>query len=151
KIRSIHGRALFCPDDTQSGWSLLYVSHRGPCNTEPGAGEEIAMRKPTPEQGIALGALGLFVLLCAGVLVWSFQARSDALQELTEHQDQLAHLQAGARAKGDPRGQAKIATAPPAAFVDAPTAGVAGASLEAHVARLAGHRATLVSFSIQPS
>lgn len=108
------------------------------------------MRQPTVEQGMAVGALCLFAMLCAGLLAWSFQARLDALQELSQRQDQLERLQAAARAKGGPHGEARIAAAPAAAFLDAPTAGLAGASLQAHVARLAGHHATLVSFAIQP-
>jgi hypothetical protein len=39
--------------------------------------------------------------------------------------------------------------APAAAFVDAPTLGLASAALEAHITQLAGHHATLVSFAVQ--
>ena len=109
------------------------------------------MRKLTSEQGIAIGVLCCFVLVCAGVVAWSFKVRVDAAQELSDRGEQLARLEAGRRSKHDARGPLKAAAAPTAAFLDAPTAGVAGASLQAHVAHLAGHRATLVSFAIQPS
>jgi general secretion pathway protein M len=109
------------------------------------------MRKLTREQTIALGALGAFVILCIGLGVWSLAARSEAAQELSERQDVLARLEAGARAKNNAHGPVKFAKAPAAAFVDAPTLGLASAVLEAHVAQLAAHHATLVSFAVQSS
>jgi general secretion pathway protein M len=108
------------------------------------------VRKLTLQQSIALGVLGLLLLACAGVVAWSLQARADAADELAERQDHLARLEAGTRPKGDPR-RAKLGAAPPSAFLDAPTSGLASASLQSHIAHLAGHHATLVSFAVQPS
>jgi len=109
------------------------------------------VRKLSLQQGIALGALGLLLLACAGVVAWSLQARADAVDELTERQDHLERLEAGTRPKGGAGGRTKLGAAPPSAFLDAPTSGLASASLQSHIAHLAGHHATLVSFAVQPS
>jgi general secretion pathway protein M len=109
------------------------------------------MRKLTQEQGIAVGAFCAFVLLCVGIVAWSFQMRFDAAQELSEQQNLLERLEAGARSKAGPRGSAKAAAAPAAAFLNEPTLGLAGATLEAHVTQLASQHATLVSFAVQSS
>jgi general secretion pathway protein M len=107
------------------------------------------VRKLTREQAIAVGALCLFVLACVGVVAWSFSVRMGAAQELSDREEQLARLDAGARSKRGAHGPVKATAAPAAAFLDAPTGGVAGASLQAYVARLAGQHATLVSFAVQ--
>jgi general secretion pathway protein M len=109
------------------------------------------VRKLTSEQGIAIGVLCCFVLVCAGAVAWSFKMRVDAAQELSDRSEQLARLEAGGRSKRHARGPLKVTAAPAAAFLDAPTVGVAGAALQTHVAHLAGHHATLVSFAVQPS
>ena len=109
------------------------------------------MAVATREQGLALGALALSVLACALVTAWSLQVRSTASQELSDRQDVLARVEAAARSRtGGPGGQARVDTAPATAFLDAATSGLAGAALEAHVARLAGQHATLVSFASEP-
>jgi hypothetical protein len=100
------------------------------------------------EQAIALGALCLFVLVCAFLVAWSLESRWDAADELSDQQDMIARLTASARAKSGP-GTGTIEKAPASAFLDAPTPGRAGAALEAHVAQLAGQHATLVSFAVQ--
>jgi general secretion pathway protein M len=107
------------------------------------------VRKLTREQAIALGALGAFVVICVGLMTWSLEARSAAAQDLADRQDVLARLETGARAKRDAHGPLVQAKAPAAAFVNAPTLGLASAALEAHVTQLAGHHATLVSFAVQ--
>lgn len=109
------------------------------------------MRKLTLQQGVALGVLGLVLLACAGVTAWSMQARADAVDELAERQERLARLEAGMRPKANGHGPAKAGSAPASAFLDAATSGLAGASLQAYVAHLAGHHATLVSFAVQPA
>jgi general secretion pathway protein M len=107
------------------------------------------MRKLTREQTIALAALGAFVVTCTGLIAWSLESRREAAQELSDRQDLLARLETGARAKRDAHGPMVQAKAPAVAFVDAPTLGLASAALEAHVTKLAGHHATLVSFAVQ--
>jgi general secretion pathway protein M len=107
------------------------------------------VRKLSREQAIALGALGVFVVLCIGLVTWSLAARSEAAQELADRQDVVARLEMAARAKGGTHDANAQEKAPAAAFLDAPTLGLASAALEAHVAQLAGHHATLVSFAVQ--
>lgn len=109
------------------------------------------MRKFTREQAIAVALLCLFLVLCVSIAVWSLYLRLDASQQLSERQEQLARLEAGARAKGDRPGPARASTAPTKAFLHAATLGLAGALLQEHVARLAGQHATLVSLAVQPS
>jgi general secretion pathway protein M len=105
--------------------------------------------KLTREQTMAAAALAGFIVVCAGLAAWSLNDRAEAAQELSDRQDVLARLETGAHAKADAHGPIQIAKAPPAAFVNASTPGLASAMLEAQVAQLAGHHATLVSFSVQ--
>jgi len=107
------------------------------------------MRKLTREQAMAVGALGAFVVVCAGLITWSLDSRVEAAREFAERQDILARIETGAHAETGAHGPIKHAKAPAAAFLDAPTIGLAGAVLEAHVAQLAGHHATLISFAVQ--
>jgi hypothetical protein len=100
---------------------------------------------------IAVGALCVLVIACAAGVGLSLQTRLDAVSELADKQDLLARLQARAASRPDLRNSAKVASAPAQAFLDAPTAGLAGADLQAQVARLAEEHATLVSFGVQPA
>lgn len=103
------------------------------------------------EQKIAISALIALMVLCLSSLVVSFQARSDAIQELSERQEALSRLQARARPRTAQRVPTKPTAAPVEAFLDAATTGLAGADLQAYVARLADQHAVLVSFGTQPS
>jgi general secretion pathway protein M len=102
------------------------------------------------EQAIAVAALGLLLVGCVTGVALSLQSRLDAVQDLSEKQDLLARLEARAKSRPDLHGPAKAATAPVEAFLDASTAGLASADLQAYVARLADEHATLVSFGAQP-
>ena len=94
------------------------------------------------EQSISVAALALLLAVCVSAVELSFQARSDAAHELAERREALSRLEAKSRAK---TGSALVA-APPAAFLDAPTQGLAGAQLQAYLARVAGaQQAGLVS------
>src|SRR2546430_7843435 len=95
------------------------------------------------EQTISLSALALLLVLCAGLVQYAMQARADAARELAERQETVTQLEARARANGPGR---SIGAAPATAFLDAPTQGLAGAQLQAHVAQAAGaQQAALVS------
>jgi general secretion pathway protein M len=107
------------------------------------------VRKFTREQAVVLALLCLFVIVCVGLVGWSLSVRFDASQQLSDRQEQLARLEAGARGKGGPNGPGRTRTAPTKAFLQAATSGLAGALLQEHVARLAGQHATLVSFAVQ--
>jgi len=107
------------------------------------------MRKLPREQMIALGALAAFIGACVMFVVFSVQSRSSALQELADSRDALSQLEARVRPGSKSGGQSMAA--PGEAFLDAPTAGLAGADLQAYVERLARQHAALVSFSVQPT
>lgn len=84
------------------------------------------------EQAISVAALALLLLVCvftAGPLV---QMRSDAGWELAEHHELLSRLETRMRADAS---RSKGA-APPTAFLDAPTTGIASAKLQAYLAQL---------------
>jgi general secretion pathway protein M len=90
------------------------------------------MIKLDREQLLSTGALGALLLICAIATTASFQMRSDAVQSL-------------ARARSG-------AVAPAAAFLDAPTQGLAGAQLQARLEQMAAvHHAVLISSSIEPA
>jgi general secretion pathway protein M len=95
------------------------------------------------EQSMSVAALALLLMVCVGAVELSFHARSDAAQEFTERREALSRLEAKSRTKA--AGSAPVA-APPAAFLDAPTQGLAGAQLQAYLAQVAGaQQAGLVS------
>jgi general secretion pathway protein M len=95
------------------------------------------------EQVISVAALSLLLLVCACAVELSFQARSDAVQEFTERSETISRLEATSRRKTP--GSASVA-APAAAFLDAPTQGLASAQLQAYLAQVAGaEQAGLIS------
>jgi general secretion pathway protein M len=109
------------------------------------------MKMLNRQEATAVAALCLLLIACVTSVILTLEIRIDAIQELSERQDVLSRLEARARARTEPQGQAKVAAAPVAAFLDAPTAGLAGAELQAYVARLADRHAALVSFGTQLS
>ena len=85
------------------------------------------------EQAISVAVLALLILTCVCATAISFQMRSNAGQELAERQELLSALERRMRAAKD----RPIGTAPPTAFLDAPTQGIASAQLQAYLAQLA--------------
>jgi len=103
------------------------------------------------EQSLSVGALAALLLICAVVTGLSLQMRSNAAQELAERHELLSRLEARAKARSDARARSG-ATAPAAAFLDAPTQGLAVAQLQAHLAQMAdAHHSVLVSSGIEPT
>jgi general secretion pathway protein M len=93
------------------------------------------------EQLISVAALALLLMACVLAVELSVHARSDAAHELAERREALSRLEARTKTAGS----APVA-APPAAFLDAPTQGLAGAQLQAYLAQVAGaQQAGLVS------
>jgi general secretion pathway protein M len=85
------------------------------------------------EQIMSVAALAALLLICMTTIGVLFEARAVALRELTERRDGLERLEARVRQNaGRP-----TAAAPPAAFIEAPTQGLASAALQAHLAQLA--------------
>ena len=83
------------------------------------------------EQAVSLAVLVLLTLTCVCAAGLSLQMRSDAGQELAERRELLSRLETRADT-GRP-----IAAAPPTAFLNAPTQGIASAQLQAYLAQLA--------------
>jgi general secretion pathway protein M len=103
------------------------------------------------EQTIAVSALALAFLACAAVPALTVFNRLDALQDLSDRQDDLSRLVARSRSRLGISGLRENATAPATAFLVAPTTGLAGADFQAYVERLANRHAALVSIAIRPT
>ncbi|MBO0763984.1 MAG: hypothetical protein J2P50_05270 [Hyphomicrobiaceae bacterium] len=90
----------------------------------------------------------MVLALCLFTVILALEQRGDALQEATERRDALAQLEA--RLRGDsrhPRG-----SAPAAAFLEAPTQGIATAQLQSYVAQATGNQnAIIVSTNVEPA
>ncbi|GKQ52163.1 type II secretion system protein GspM [Bradyrhizobium sp. Ce-3] len=101
------------------------------------------------EQVLAVGGFGTLLLICAIAIAGALQTRANALQHLVEQRDQLAALEAHARPAANRRAQTQRLAAPAAAFLDAPTSGLATAQLQAYLAELvANQHAILISSGI---
>src|SRR4051794_24501191 len=115
-----------------------------PLNREISFGDLFSGELPLKrEQIISVAAFAALVLICITTIGVLFETRAVALRELTERRDGLQRLEARVRqSAGRP-----IAAAPPAAFIEAPTQGLASAALQAHLAQLAeSQHAGLVLF-----
>jgi general secretion pathway protein M len=103
------------------------------------------------EQMLSVGALAVLLLVCLGLMGLSLHLRASAAQDLAEHHDLLSRLEARADVRRGARPHAG-ATAPTAAFLDAPTQGLAIAQLQAHLVQMADiHHAVLVSSGVEPT
>ena len=101
------------------------------------------------EPALALGALALILVVCASLVQYAMQSRSEAAQQLGERRDTLARLEARARVDGPGR---TITTAPASAFLDASTQGLAGAQLQAYLTQTAGaQQAAIISSGLEPT
>src|SRR5215472_13984891 len=93
------------------------------------------------EQAISVAVLVLLFLVLLSAMGMSLQARSDAARESSERGEMLSRLEARLRAIAS-----RPTAAPPAAFLDASTSGLASAQLQSYLAQLAGDQnASLVS------
>jgi hypothetical protein len=109
------------------------------------------MIKPDREVLLSLGALGALLFVCLSVLAFSLQARVEAAQELDARSGVLTQLEARLKARNDARPKSG-AIAPAAAFLSAPTQGIAGAQLEAYLQQTAAaQHATVISSGIDPT
>ncbi len=94
------------------------------------------------EQAISVAALVLLLSVCVGMMGVLVQARADAVREISERREMLSRLEAKLRTVSN----RPVAVAPPAAFLDASTQGLASAQLQSYLAQVAGdQRASLVS------
>jgi general secretion pathway protein M len=100
------------------------------------------MPKLDREQLISVAALALLLFVCVLAVGTSLQARSDAVREVTERREMLSRLETRMKTVSN----RPNAAAPPAAFLDASTQGLASAQLQSYLSRLADdQRASLVS------
>jgi general secretion pathway protein M len=100
------------------------------------------MPKLDREQVFSVAALALLLLLCVSVVGLLLQARADAVRQASERHEILARLEARLRTVSS----RPTAAAPPSAFLDASTQGLASAQLQSYLAQLADdQRASLVS------
>ena len=93
------------------------------------------------EQAISVAAVVLLLLVSVTVMGMSLQARADAARESSERREMLSRLEARLRVNAG-----RPTAAPPAAFLDASTPGLASAQLQSYLGQLAGDKnASLVS------
>jgi general secretion pathway protein M len=107
------------------------------------------MINPNRQQLICVGALGALLAVCASMVVFSLEARSEAVHEFDARTELLSQLEARARSDEVRR---RSGVAPEAAFVSAPTQGLAGAQLQAYLQRVMDtHHALLISSGMEPT
>ena len=107
------------------------------------------MIKPNREELISTGALGALLAACASMVVFSLQTRIDAVRQFDARAKLLSQLEA--RAESD-EARRRSRVAPAAAFVSAPTQGLAGAQLQAYLQRVMDtHHAVLISSGMEPA
>jgi len=106
------------------------------------------MLKLDREQALSVGALVALLIACLLAVEFSFEARSAAVQNLAERRALIARLEARIKARADAGD--RNGSAPIAAFVDAPTQGLAAAQLQGYLAQMAeDHRAVLISSGVE--
>jgi hypothetical protein len=99
------------------------------------------MLKLDREQAISVAAFVLLLLVSVSTIGISLQARAAAVGENSERREMLSRLEARLR-----QNTGRPTAAPPAAFLDASTPGLASAQLQSYLERLAGEKnASLVS------
>jgi general secretion pathway protein M len=99
------------------------------------------MLKIDREQAISIVAFVLLLVALVSVTGISLQSRADAGRESSERREMLSRLEARLRASAG-----RPTAAPPAAFLDGSTPGLASAQLQSYLGQLAGDKnASLVS------
>lgn len=107
------------------------------------------MIKPDREAMLSLAALGALLLVCANMVGFSLQARFEAAHELDVQRELLSRLEVSTNADEERRSSG---IAPAAAFVSAPTQGLAGAQLQAYLQRVTDtQHAVLISSGMEPA
>jgi general secretion pathway protein M len=98
------------------------------------------------EQSLALAALALVMTICVTGASLALASLGEAAADNAERREMLTKLEAARRHGNGPKGRPLESLAPDAAFVAAPTAGLASAQLQAYVTRLvSSQHANLVS------
>jgi general secretion pathway protein M len=106
------------------------------------------MTKSDREALLSVAVLGGLLFVCANAIGFSWQARSDAAREFDMRSALLSQLEA--HVAGRNKARLSGVAAPAAAFLIAPTQGLAGAQLQAYLQKVADTRhATLISSGIE--
>lgn len=101
------------------------------------------------EQMFSITALIALLFVCVIGVAWALQERSEAVQELTKRRDIALRL--GARSPSAAIEANAQMKAPAAAFLDAPTAGLATAQLQVYLSQVASSQnAVLISYGVEP-
>jgi general secretion pathway protein M len=100
------------------------------------------------DQIVALAVLAAVALVCIGSLGASLTMRYEASSDNTDKQALLADIEAHMRRDIRLHGRQTMGEAPPAAFLNAPTQGAAGAQLEAYLTQVSDRRAVLISSAV---
>lgn len=99
----------------------------------------------------ALGVVCALLVVCGVAIATALQSWTEATQALGERRDQLAALRSRVGAVARQR-KTQATAAPPQAFLDATTSGLATAQFQAYLSQLiVDQRAMLVSSGIQPA
>jgi len=109
------------------------------------------MLKFDRETAISVAALLAVVLASIIVPAVCLKLRSDAAQDLAGEKNMLVKLEAAHQRSGrEPLASEEASAAPDAAFLNAPTSGLASAQLEAYLAQLASaQQASVVSSGVE--
>jgi general secretion pathway protein M len=106
------------------------------------------MTKSDREALLSVAVLGALLFVCANAVGFSWQARSNAAGEFDMRSALLSQLEAHAANRNKAR--LSDSAAPAAAFLAAPTQGLAGAQLQAYLQHVADtHHATLISSGME--
>src|SRR3954466_4260157 len=108
--------------------SFLGFPSRRTSNPASGSGRT-EMLKLDREQLVSVAALALLLMLCVSVAGGLLQARADAARDVSERREILTRLEARLRTVSTQPN----AVAPPAAFLDASTQGLASAQLQSYL------------------
>jgi general secretion pathway protein M len=100
---------------------------------------------------LSVGVVGALLFLCANAVGFSWQARFEAEREFGTRSALLSQLQVRAANRNNARLKSG-AIAPAAAFLAAPTQGLAGAQLQAYLQSVANtNHAVLISAGMEPA
>jgi len=109
------------------------------------------MTRPDRDVLWSIGVLGALLFLCANAVGFSWHARFDAAREFGMRTALLSQLEARAANRNNARLKSG-AVAPAAAFLAAPTQGLAGAQLQAYLQSVANtNHAVLISSGVEPA
>ncbi|WP_297297679.1 type II secretion system protein GspM [uncultured Methylovirgula sp.] len=109
------------------------------------------MMKLTRDQAIAIAALAAVIIACLTAPLLALNARAGAAAALADATDSLHRRERIRRHQARSGIRKQDIAAPAAAYLSAPTSGLAGAQLESYIAQLAAQQnANLISSGIEP-